>query len=107
MGYSGLVEREVDAASTWHQIDVQIRRLDDLISIGDMSAVSVIKLDLEGGEFDTLRGVESIRRSKPFIIFENGLIRSATLYGYSWNDFCEFFAGVGYEVFDFFWPRGY
>lgn len=103
MGYSGLVKREVDAVSTWRQIDVQIRRLDDVMSIGDMNAVSVIKLDLEGGEFDALRGgVETIRRSKPLIIFENGLIRSAKLYGYSWNDFREFFVGVGYEVFDFF-----
>jgi len=54
------------------EIEVEVKRLDDVIS--NETPVRFIKIDVEGGEFDVLKGAKSIIvRSKPFILFEFGI----------------------------------
>lgn len=49
--------------------------------------VGFIKLDLEGGELDTLRGSRGTLESNlTLVVFENGRQASADLYGYDKND---------------------
>jgi hypothetical protein len=65
--------------------------------------IRFIKMDLEGGEYHALRGgVSMIRAKRPFIVFENGREKSATLYGYKRADWFDLFASLGYCVFDLF-----
>jgi FkbM family methyltransferase len=103
LGYSGLKGRDIAAVKHWSDVTVSLRRLDDILLTNDATDVGFIKLDLEGGEFDALRGARSIlSQSRPLIVFENGLRTSAATYGYGWEDFGPFFDGLGYDVYDFF-----
>lgn len=48
---------------------VELRRLDD--DIPQSVPIHLIKIDVEGGEFDGLKGSENIlRANKPYVIFE-------------------------------------
>ena len=51
---------------------IEIRRIDDMVnSIADKEKTSLIKLDIQGGEYEALIGAENtIKRSRPTIICE-------------------------------------
>jgi FkbM family methyltransferase len=105
-GYSGLRQRSLDAVAKWETVTVAVDTLDSVVSADDRRDVGLIKLDLEGGEFDALSGATDIlERARPCLVFENGLRTSAAHYGYSWNDFERLFETHGYQVFDFFGNR--
>ncbi|NDC29454.1 MAG: FkbM family methyltransferase [Bacteroidetes bacterium] len=71
--YSGLQKRKYDVAEPDIEvIDVEIRRLDDLIPSN--TKIDVIKIDVEGAELGVLKGASKlILRDKPLLIFECGL----------------------------------
>jgi FkbM family methyltransferase len=71
--YSGLKKRQYKTENTRvEQIEVEVRRMDEVIQ--DTSRkITLIKIDVEGGEFDVLKGaVEILKRDKPALIFECG-----------------------------------
>jgi FkbM family methyltransferase len=70
--YSGLKRRDYKVKNPdIEEITVQTRRLDQVIPLE--TPISLIKIDVEGGEFDVLRGAEAIlKRWKPALIFECG-----------------------------------
>lgn len=106
LGYSGLRERQIAAVKTWQTITVPVHTVDEVVGPADRGRVGVIKLDLEGGEFDALRGaMETIAASRPAIVFENGLRTPAALYGYGWDDVAAWMGATGYAVHDFFGER--
>lgn len=54
------------------QIQVQVETLDRVVDPADRLAF--IKIDVEGGELDVFRGgIETLRRSRPIIVFECGI----------------------------------
>lgn len=71
--YSGLKKRKYAVRSPEvKQIDVEVRRLDDLIA--EPMKTGFIKIDVEGAELQVIKGaVNLIRRSSPVIVFEFGL----------------------------------
>jgi FkbM family methyltransferase len=105
-GYSGLLQRDLAAVTKWDVIEVDVFTLDNSVDFADADRVSLVKLDLEGGEFDALRGARvMLERSQPLVVFENGLRNPAAAYGYSWSEFAALFDELGYEVNDFFGNR--
>ncbi|MEZ4966920.1 MAG: FkbM family methyltransferase [Saprospiraceae bacterium] len=78
--YSGLVRRHYDHPNEQDtQITVKTERLDALIPAGQQ--IDLIKIDVEGGELQVLRGATAIlARCKPVVIFEHGL-GASELYG--------------------------
>jgi len=71
--YSGINKRKyaVEHADI-EEIKVELKKLDKLIS-KDIK-IDFIKIDVEGGEFDVLRGaVELLKRDRPYVVFEFGL----------------------------------
>lgn len=101
MGYSGIRRRDV-ADLEWESVRVPLTTLDSCIGT-NLSNIGLIKLDLEGGEFDALRGGDGVLcNSSPLIVFENGLKKSADLYSYTSADFFGFFARHDYVLHDFF-----
>ena len=68
----------------------------------ELDKVAFIKLDLEGGEFSTLKGArEMISQSRPVIVFEKG-VNAPDLYNYKIEDLFGYLNDVGLEVRTFF-----
>jgi FkbM family methyltransferase len=73
--------------------------LDDIVSY----PVDFIKLDIEGAEFDALRGsIGLLRKYRPVVVFEFGRSVTANRFGYSDRDFFDFFESISYSVCDVF-----
>lgn len=71
--YSGIKQREykVDQPDI-ATLSVELKRLDDVISPN--TRVDLIKIDVEGGEFNVMLGAKNlINAQKPLLIFESGL----------------------------------
>ncbi len=71
--YSGIKKRRYDIKNPdIEEINVELRRLDDLIP-KDVK-IDFVKIDVEGGEFDVLKGGKNLlKSSKPIIVIESGL----------------------------------
>lgn len=72
-GYSGLRRRRYDRPNEKVvTIKVRVEKLDDVLPAD--AAIRFMKIDVEGAELQVLRGgIEMLRRSRPFIVFEHGL----------------------------------
>lgn len=69
--YSGLRKRDYQINPDIEVIQVKLKTLDDLLRD---QVVHFIKIDVEGAEFDVLKGaLDIIRKNKPYIIFEFGV----------------------------------
>jgi FkbM family methyltransferase len=56
------------------EIEVEVKRIDDLAGSEIPDQIRLIKIDVEGGELDVIAGAERlITKCKPFILFEFGL----------------------------------
>lgn len=71
--YSGINRRKyaVDKPDI-EEIQVELKQLDSLIPTD--TKIDFIKIDVEGGEFDVLKGAKSmLKKNQPIIVFEFGL----------------------------------
>jgi FkbM family methyltransferase len=95
--YSGLRRRRYDRPEERvEEIVVRTARLDELIP-QDLH-VHFVKIDVEGGEFQVLKGgVGTVRRNRPFIVFEFGL-GGADWYGVQPEDMYRMLSGSGLDV---------
>ncbi len=95
--YSGLRERSYDRADPQlERLPIEVVRLDDVIP-ADLP-IAFLKLDIEGGEFDALRGAAALlRRCRPHVVFEAGA-RSSGHYGVTPEALCGWFAEQGYRL---------
>jgi FkbM family methyltransferase len=93
--YSGLRQRLYDRPDVkLRKLRVQVVRVDDLAR----HAVSLIKVDVEGGEYHALLGAErTIAHHRPVIIFEASA-RSTGQYGVTPHDFIALFTRLGYRL---------
>jgi FkbM family methyltransferase len=86
---SGLKKRPYASFHQEQKIEVLTDLLDNIIKEKDQ--ISLIKIDVEGGEWNVLKGAEkTISRCKPMILFECGKI-GGELYGYTASDIYQFF----------------
>jgi FkbM family methyltransferase len=70
--YSGLRERELPYESPVEKTRVPVNRLDDLIP--DSDKITLIKMDIEGGEYHAMLGAENLlQRCHPIVVFEFGM----------------------------------
>jgi FkbM family methyltransferase len=98
-GYSGLRRRIYDRPDPMiTAIRVRMVTLDEIIPPNER--IAFIKIDIEGGEFDAIRGgIQTIRRCKPVIVFE-GSSRSTGQYGVKPDDLYLFVEqALEYELF--------
>lgn len=98
-GYSGLRQRDYDQPDvTTRRIGVHTVRLDWLLP--HLPSLAYIKLDIEGGEFDALRGAEGLlERHRPAISFEFGR-RAYGAYGVDPAAVFDWFEARRYVLFD-------
>lgn len=70
--YSGLRQRAYKGVEEIEEIQVEMRRLDDLIPAE--TKIDLIKIDVEGGEMGVLLGSENLLRAQhPCLVFEHGI----------------------------------
>jgi FkbM family methyltransferase len=96
---SGLKKRHIYNAvpSEFQLITVQVRRLDDVVPLS--ANVKFIKMDVEGGELDVLKGsLKILDAARPIVAFECG---AAGYLGYGSNpdEIFEIFSSRAYSVF--------
>lgn len=106
-GFSGLRQRDGisdNDKSSIMPVTVEITTIDvELAKLSVKHPVRFIKLDLEGGEYDALRGgFQTLLRDKPLVVLENGRESAAQLYGHSKDQWFEFFRSADYKTFDLF-----
>jgi len=71
--YSGIKKRRYDVANIEiEEIQVEVKMLDDVIPSNEK--IDFIKIDVEGGEFDVIKGAKNtLKKNKPLVLFECGL----------------------------------
>ncbi|WP_296707540.1 FkbM family methyltransferase [Rhodoblastus sp.] len=98
-GLSGLKFRPVLNNTAVEQIGVDVKTLDSLVP-PDI-AVKFMKIDIEGAEYDALRGATKLLEKRPVVAFEfdNSAPES---FGYTVKDFFALFAHYNLAVYDLF-----
>jgi len=83
-----------------HPVRIEVRRLDDLLAPLHVGRVDFIKLDVEGGELDVLRGASSLLQGsfRPVILAEVYDIRTAP-WGYAAREIVQSLARLNYRWF--------
>lgn len=79
---------------------VELKRMDDVLSSYDPGRIDFVKIDIEGGELNALKGCQSmIEKYRPIFMVEinEETYRAA---GYGVNDVLHFFAEVGYKPYE-------
>lgn len=105
--YSGLQQRKYkNEKPNIETIEVEVRKLDDVMSARDYE-ISLIKIDVEGGELDVLKGAtEILETDKPLLIFEFGK-GASEFYGTMPHHLKEFLDEHHYSIWTLsdFWNR--
>jgi len=96
--YSGIKERKYQTETPNNEkIEVELKPLDEVIS--PEVKIDFIKIDVEGGEFDVLRGAKRIlTNDQPILLFESGL-GASEYYGTTPKSLYDFFKELDYKVF--------
>ncbi|HRP89751.1 MAG TPA: FkbM family methyltransferase [Edaphocola sp.] len=95
--YSGLRKRDYPKEERISEIEVEKRRLDDILD--RKRKVDIIKIDVEGGEYGVLLGAEKIlKQDKPILIFEFGL-GAANHYSTSAKQMYELLTQFDYKIY--------
>lgn len=95
--WSGLRRQPYPGNAQADQIEVEIRRLDDIVPAD--ARVDFIKIDVEGAELGVLEGGRAtIARTRPLILFEHARIHN-TEYGTSPEMIHDVLGNCGLDVF--------
>jgi FkbM family methyltransferase len=86
----------IDRGNSTNSVVIKIRKLDDVLEEEKVKKTDLIKIDVEGFEFEVLKGArKTIMRDKPVLyveIDENNLRQQGT----SAKDVIQFISGLGY-----------
>lgn len=95
--YSGIKKRDYDRPNEKDEtIKVQTEKLDE--KIPSSIKIDLIKIDVEGGEFQVLEGAKKILgRDKPIVIFEHGL-GASNHYGTKPQMIFEYFSALEFNI---------
>jgi FkbM family methyltransferase len=100
-GLSGLRNRDAVVSGRVIEYQVNLAPL-DVICRSAPGPIRFIKLDIEGGEYDALRGAtETLRRHRPVLVFEHDH-ESPAYFSYSVADLVDLLRSLDYHIFDFF-----
>jgi FkbM family methyltransferase len=105
-GVSSFVQNENYAAlgaENYETRRVPVRTLDGYVDDLDLTALKLMKIDVEGFEIDVIRGAKrTIERFRPFILLEFDTTRHAG----DADEMRAFFGSLGYDGFDPYLQHG-
>jgi FkbM family methyltransferase len=88
--HASAISREAGAAV----IHCPVGTIDEMLADGLLAPPDVIKIDVEGGEFDVFRGAQkTIAEHRPAITFESD--ENANRFGYTRKQLCDFLRETG------------
>lgn len=95
--YSGIKKRKYDRPDEQDSvITVEKKRLDNVVP-ADLP-IHFIKIDVEGGEFDVVKGAEKIlKKYHPIIVYEQGK-GGSDVYGTEPQAFFDYMTSLGYSI---------
>ncbi len=98
LAYSGLKKRRYDRNDpVIEEITVEVKTLDGLLPA--QKAVDFLKIDVEGGELDVLKGSRAmLKREHPLILFEFG-VGSTEFYDSKPEDLYNLLQDCGYSLY--------
>jgi FkbM family methyltransferase len=100
-GLSGLRYRSILDSHKVESFEVRLTTIDRICS-GASRQIRFIKIDIEGAEYDALRGArQTIERHQPLITFEHAMGTPGD-FGYAIEDMMAMWDSLGYSVYDFF-----
>lgn len=93
---SGFLERNSQIGQQPILLNVEVEKLDELIP--EDLKIDLIKIDVEGAEYEVLRGAKNIlKKNKPLVLFEFGL-GGADVYGTTPDDIFQLFETCGMSI---------
>lgn len=95
---SGLIARARLSELETQEIEVRVTTVDEVIRQRSLPTPTVIKLDLEGGEFNAMRGSRNTLSTAPVLLFEHGGAEGASLYDYTHDQYWDYLRDLGYTV---------
>ncbi|MGD9615886.1 MAG: FkbM family methyltransferase [Alphaproteobacteria bacterium] len=99
LGYSGLKQRRIYKIDKWNKVKVPVR-VETIDSLWGGYNIDYIKIDIEGGETDCIRGgLATIRRCRPIISFEHGPL-GFSVYGHNGLEVVDELLSLDYSFFD-------
>lgn len=95
--YSGINKRKYAVENPEiEEIQVELKQLDEVIPAE--TKIDFIKIDVEGGEFDVLKGAKNLLNTHhPILVFECG-IGASEFYGTKPTDLFQFLADLNYKT---------
>jgi FkbM family methyltransferase len=100
-GLSGLRNRPAIVPGPVTEFQVNLLPLDEIRKTV-ARPIRFMKVDLEGGEYDALRGAQSVlREDRPVLVFEHDA-ESPHHFSYTIHDLVQLFRSLHYGLFDFF-----
>lgn len=95
--YSGINKRKYAVENPEiEEIQVELKQLDEVIPAD--TKIDFIKIDVEGGEFDVLKGAKNLLKTHhPLIVFECG-IGASEFYGTNPSELFQFLTDLNYKI---------
>jgi FkbM family methyltransferase len=100
-GLSGLHSRPGIVPGPLTEFEVNLTRFDEISGTLERP-ICFMKVDVEGGEYHSLRGAQdTLRNDRPVVVFEHHY-ESPGFFSYTTADLVELFRSLQYDLFDFF-----
>lgn len=95
--YSGINKRKYAVENPEiEEIQVELKQLDEVIPAE--TKIDLIKIDVEGGEFDVLKGAKNILKNhQPILVFECG-IGASEFYGTKPKEIFQYLTDLNYNI---------
>jgi FkbM family methyltransferase len=100
LGFSDEYRHGNPAATRVQSIDTRVERLDDFCAREDIHSIDLLKIDVEGFEFDVLAGSAEMLRYTTGLIIEISLIRQAGGSPEALSQMMTLLNGAGFHVVD-------
>jgi FkbM family methyltransferase len=92
-----------DAPKTTNTLAVPTTTIDGFARQNSISSIDILKIDVQGGEYDVLKGAGELLRQQAIGLIYMELITAPTYVGqHRMREYLELFDAAGYELFDFY-----